>query len=66
MTDQNLSDLTKQAYLDSYNSLQKNRQKFNFKSDPILQSNEYYVRIYNLIYIESTRAKIETRNSKLF
>ena len=47
MTEQKLSDLSRQAYLDSLNSRKMNVEKFSHKSDPILQNNEYYVRTIN-------------------
>ena len=53
------NELGKQAYLDSINARKANQDKFNFKSDPILQQNDYYVRliIFNSIfyYIEHQR-----------
>ena len=54
--DNKYNELGKQAYLDSMNARKANMDKFNFKSDPILQRNDYYVRliIFNNIknYIE--------------
>ena len=41
--DNKFNELGKQAYLDSINARKANMDKFNFKSDPILQQNEYYV-----------------------
>ena len=45
------NDLGMKAYLDSVKSRQANIDKFKFKSDPILQQNDYYVRLINIISI---------------
>ena len=42
-TDNKFNELGRQAYLDSIKSRQANIDRFKFKSDPILQSNDYYV-----------------------
>ena len=39
------NDLGMKAYLDSVKSRQANIDKFKLKSDPILQQNDYYVRL---------------------
>ena len=44
ISDQKFNELSKQAYLDANNSRKANLNKFNYKSDPILQQNDYYVR----------------------
>ena len=43
LSEQQFNELSKQAFLDSSNSRKANMNKFNYKSDPILQQNEYYV-----------------------
>ena len=50
--DNKFNELGKQAYLDSIKARKANQDKFNFKSDPILQQNDYYVRliVFNNIY----------------
>ena len=45
------NDLGMKAYLDSVKSRQANIDKFKVKSDPILQQNDYYVRLINIISI---------------
>ena len=45
------NDLGMKAYLDSAKSRQANIDKFKVKSDPILQQNDYYVRLINIISI---------------
>ena len=45
----NINDPGRQAYLDSIKSRQANIERFKFKSDPILQQNDYYVSKYNPI-----------------
>ena len=45
LSDEQFNELSKQAYMDSCNSRIANMNKFNYKSDPILQQNEYYVSI---------------------
>ena len=42
-------ELGMKAYLDSAKSRQANIDKFKVKSDPILQQNDYYVRLINII-----------------
>ena len=44
-------ELGMKAYLDSAKSRQANIDKFKVKSDPILQQNDYYVRLINIISI---------------
>ena len=48
ISEQQFNELSKQAYLDSSNSRKANMDKFNYKSDPILQQNDYYVS--NILY----------------
>ena len=43
ISDQQFNELGKQAYIDSMNSRQANIDKYKYKSDPILQQNDYYV-----------------------
>lgn len=43
--DNKFNELGKQAYLDSINARKANQDKFNFRSDPILQQNDNYVRL---------------------
>lgn len=42
MSNDELNEMRKQAFLDAYTSGKANTQKYN-KSDPILQNNDYYV-----------------------
>lgn len=42
-TENKINDPGRKAYLDSIKSRQANIEKFKYKSDPILQQNEYYV-----------------------
>ena len=49
ISEQKFNELSRQAYLDSSNSRKANMNKFNYKSDPILQQNDYYVSKNNLI-----------------
>jgi hypothetical protein len=44
ISDQQFNELSKQAYMDASASRKANLDKFNYKSDPILQQNDYYVR----------------------
>ena len=44
-------ELGMKAYLDSAKSRQANIDKFKVKSDPLLQQNDYYVRLINIISI---------------
>lgn len=52
ISEQQFNELSKQAYMDSINSRKANMDKFNYKSDPILQQNDYYVSItiYLILY----------------
>ena len=43
MSKDNIEELRKQAYLDSYLSRQKNVDKYKYYTDPILQQNDNYV-----------------------
>ena len=43
ISEQKFNELSKQAYLDANYSRKANINKFNYKSDPILQQNDYYV-----------------------
>ena len=43
ISDQQFNELGKQAYIDSMNSRLANIDKYKYKSDPILQQNDYYV-----------------------
>lgn len=43
ISEKQFNELSKQSYMDSSNSRKANMDKFNYKSDPILQQNEYYV-----------------------
>ena len=45
-----INDPGRQAYLDSIKSRQANIERFKFKSDPILQQNDYYVSKYYIHY----------------
>ena len=49
ISEQQFNELGKQAYIDSINSRQANIDKYKYKSDPILQQNDYYVSIKNII-----------------
>ena len=49
ISDQQFNQLSKQADIDANASRKANQDKFNYKSDPILQQNEYYVRKIILI-----------------
>ncbi len=51
ISEQQFNELSKQAYLDSNNSRRANMDKFNYKSDPILQQNDYYVSIFIFNFI---------------
>ena len=44
LSEKQFNDLSKQAYMDANASRKANQDKFNYKSDPILQQNDYYVR----------------------
>ena len=44
ISEQQFTELSKQAYMDASVSGKANMDKFNYKSDPILQQNDYYVR----------------------
>ena len=44
ISEKQFNDLRKQAYMDANASRKANQDKFNYKSDPILQQNDYYVR----------------------
>ena len=50
ISEQKFNELSKKAYLDANNSRKANMNKFNYKSDPILQQNDYYVRKNNKIF----------------
>ena len=54
-----INDPGRQAYLDSIKSRQANIERFKFKSDPILQQNDYYVSKYNpnIIFIIKQHVK---------
>ena len=43
ISEKQFTELSKQAYIDAYVSRKANMDKFNYKSDPILQQNDYYV-----------------------
>ena len=43
ISDKQFSELGKQAYMDSNNSRIANMDKYKYKTDPILQQNDYYV-----------------------
>ena len=65
--DKNFNELGKQAYLDSINARKANMDKFNFKSDPILQQNDYYVSsnfnyINNIQNIKEYKPREESKN----
>ena len=53
ISEQQFNELSKQAYLDSSNSRKANMDKFNYKSDPILQQNDYYVSNILIFIIQS-------------
>ena len=42
--DEQFKELSKQAYMDASSSRKANMDKFNYKSDSILQQNDYYLR----------------------
>lgn len=52
ISEQQFNELSKKAYMDSINSRKANMDKFNYKSDPILQQNDYYVSNINLIFLQ--------------
>ncbi len=49
ISEQQFNELGKQAYIDSINLRQANIDKYKYKSDPILQQNDYYVSFKNII-----------------
>ena len=52
ISEKQFTELSKQAYMDASVSRKANMDKFNYKSDPILQQNDYYVRKNNkIIYL---------------
>ena len=59
ISEQQFNELSKQAYMDSINSSKANMDKFNYKSDPILQQNDYYVSItiYLILYRKSNKVE---------
>ena len=58
-SEQQFNELSKQAYMDLINSRKVNMDKFNYKSDPILQQNDYYVSItiYFILYRKSNKVE---------
>ena len=59
ISEQQFNELSKQAYMDSINSRKANMDKFNYKSDPILQQNDYYVSITIYLILNRKSNKVE-------
>ena len=62
ISEQQFTELSKQAYMDASVSRKANMDKFNYKSDPILQQNDYYVSKKEIFIIISNVRKSNNIN----
>jgi hypothetical protein len=55
ISEKQFSELGKQAYMDSNNSRIANMDKYKYKTDPILQQNDYYVSLIFDFFFKTIR-----------